>query len=251
MRSWLSFYSLPLLLFCGLLLVGCRPAGVRDLDAMEEDDPRMVRALQMRRAQNIDGAIEEYEGILDNDPRMARAHLQVGLLYDEYRQDYIRAIYHYRRYLELRPDAEKRDLIEDLARHAALSYAASLPDRPSAAIAEIAGLKTQIAGLERDLQEAQRRIGELNEALRRHRERAESAGRPTATQPEPAEAAAARPTVPAEPETYTVRSGDTLSRIAQRVYNDGSRWKVIYDANRDILKNPQDLQVGQTLRIPR
>lgn len=241
-------FRFPFLLFaCAALLLACRPAGVRDLDAMEEEDPRMVRALQLRRAQNIDGAIAEYEGILDKDPRMAKAHLQVGLLYDEYRQDYIRAIYHYRRYLELRPEAEKRDLIEDLARHAALSYAASLPDRPSAAIAEIAGLKTQITGLERDLQDAQRRIGELSEALRRHRERAESAGRPT----EAARTPAAQPAAPSEPETYTVRSGDTLSRIAQRVYNDGSRWKVIYDANRDVLKNPQDLQVGQTLRIPR
>lgn len=248
MRMLLSFRNLMPLVLCLALLAACRPAGVTDLDAMEEEHPGMVRALQLRRAQNIDGAIGEYESLLDKDPRMAKAHLQVGLLYDEYRQDYVRAIYHYRRYLELRPDAEKQDLIEDLARHAAMSYAASLPDRPSAAIAEIAGLKSQISGLEADLKQAQGRIAELSEALRRHRERAEAAGPGTAA---PRQVAAPQPLAPSGPETYTVRSGDTLSRIAQRVYNDGSRWKVIYDANRDTLKNPQDLKVGQTLRIPR
>lgn len=232
----------------------CRPA-VTDLDAMEEEDPRMVKALQLKRAQDIEGAIAEYEALLDEKPRTAKAHLQAGLLYDEYKQDYVRAIYHYRRYLELRPEAEKKDLIEDLARHAALSYAASLPDRPSAAIQEIAALKQQISGLEKDLGEAQRRIGELSEALRRHRERAEGVAPTPREAPASGEAAAqtpaAQPVAAAGPEIYKVRSGDTLSKIAQRVYNDGSKWKVIYDANRDTLRNPQDLKLGQPLRIPR
>lgn len=249
------FSGLLLFMLASLLgISGCSPA-VTDLDAMEEEDSRMVKALQFKRAQDFDGAIAQYEAILDEKPRTAKAHLQTGLLYDEYKQDYVRAIYHYRRYLELRPEAEKKDLIEDLARHAALSYAASLPDRPSSAIQEIADLKQQISGLEKDLGEAQRRIGELSEALRRHRERAEgtapAAGTARATDRDVAQDVAAQPVAPGGPEIYKVRSGDTLSKIAQRVYNDGSKWKIIYDANRDTLRNPQDLKLGQPLRIPR
>lgn len=50
--------------------------------------------------------------------------------------------------------------------------------------------------------------------------------------------------------TYTVRSGDTLSQIAQRVLGDKARWRDLYQANRDKLKNPDRLQAGLVLRIP-
>ena len=50
---------------------------------------------------------------------------------------------------------------------------------------------------------------------------------------------------------YNVRSGDTLSRIAKRFYNDPSRWEQIYEANRDSLQSPSGIRVGQTLVIPK
>lgn len=54
----------------------------------------------------------------------------------------------------------------------------------------------------------------------------------------------------ASSKTYTVRPGDTLTRIAERVLGDGSRWKDIYQANRDKLKSPDSVVVGQELRLP-
>ena len=50
---------------------------------------------------------------------------------------------------------------------------------------------------------------------------------------------------------YEVRPGDSLSGIAQKVYGSGSRWNVIFEANRNLLKSPDWLQVGMTLAIPR
>jgi uncharacterized protein YidB (DUF937 family) len=50
--------------------------------------------------------------------------------------------------------------------------------------------------------------------------------------------------------TYTVSSGDTLSHIAKRFYNDSNQWPRIFDANRDILSNPDRIFPGQRLRIP-
>jgi uncharacterized protein YidB (DUF937 family) len=50
--------------------------------------------------------------------------------------------------------------------------------------------------------------------------------------------------------TYTVVSGDTLSRIAKQFYNDANQWQRIFEANRDILKNPDRISPGQNLRIP-
>lgn len=50
--------------------------------------------------------------------------------------------------------------------------------------------------------------------------------------------------------TYEVQAGDTLSKIAKREYGDANKWKRIYDANTDILKDPDKIYPGQTLKIP-
>ena len=50
--------------------------------------------------------------------------------------------------------------------------------------------------------------------------------------------------------TYTVRPGDTLSKIAREYYGDESQYMRIYEANRDKLKDPDRLNAGQELRIP-
>ncbi|MGH9201300.1 MAG: LysM peptidoglycan-binding domain-containing protein [Vicinamibacterales bacterium] len=50
--------------------------------------------------------------------------------------------------------------------------------------------------------------------------------------------------------TYTVQKGDSLSRIAKREYGDAQQWRRIYDANRDLIKDPDLIQPGWTLTIP-
>jgi len=47
--------------------------------------------------------------------------------------------------------------------------------------------------------------------------------------------------------TYTVEAGDNLSRIGQKY---GLPWKAIFDANRDIIKDPDMIHPGQELKIP-
>jgi nucleoid-associated protein YgaU len=50
--------------------------------------------------------------------------------------------------------------------------------------------------------------------------------------------------------TYTVVSGDSLSKIAKREYGDAQKWTVIYEANRDKISNPDLIHPGQVLTIP-
>ena len=58
-------------------------------------------------------------------------------------------------------------------------------------------------------------------------------------------------TTPASAErSYTVASGDSLSKIAKDQYGKASKWRAIYDANRDQLDDPDLIQPGQVLRIP-
>ncbi|HMC56729.1 MAG TPA: LysM peptidoglycan-binding domain-containing protein [Gemmatimonadaceae bacterium] len=49
---------------------------------------------------------------------------------------------------------------------------------------------------------------------------------------------------------YTVKSGDTLSKIAKELYGDASQWKKIQSANADVIKDPDKIQPGWTLNIP-
>lgn len=49
---------------------------------------------------------------------------------------------------------------------------------------------------------------------------------------------------------YTVKPGDTLSKIAAESYGDGSKFPIIFEANTPMLKNPDLIYPGQVLRIP-
>ena len=49
---------------------------------------------------------------------------------------------------------------------------------------------------------------------------------------------------------YEVVSGDSLSRIAKREYGNANDWRRIYEANRDVLKDPDKIYPGQKLKIP-
>ena len=60
--------------------------------------------------------------------------------------------------------------------------------------------------------------------------------------PAAASAAAAR--------TYSVKLGDTLSKIAKQFYGDAGQYMKIFEANKDKLKDPDQIQVGQELKIP-
>lgn len=49
---------------------------------------------------------------------------------------------------------------------------------------------------------------------------------------------------------YTVKAGDSLSRIAREAYGDASRWREIYEANRDTITNPDLIHPGQVINLP-
>jgi nucleoid-associated protein YgaU len=50
--------------------------------------------------------------------------------------------------------------------------------------------------------------------------------------------------------SYTVQSGDTLSKIAKAHYGDANQWRKIFEANRGTISDPDKIQVGQQLTIP-
>lgn len=49
---------------------------------------------------------------------------------------------------------------------------------------------------------------------------------------------------------YTVQKGDNLSKIAKNLLGSANAWKQIFDANSDVLKDPDKIFPGQVLKIP-
>jgi nucleoid-associated protein YgaU len=49
---------------------------------------------------------------------------------------------------------------------------------------------------------------------------------------------------------YEVKAGDSLSKIAKEHYGNANDWNRIFEANRDILKDPNKIYPGQKLKIP-
>jgi nucleoid-associated protein YgaU len=81
----------------------------------------------------------------------------------------------------------------------------------------------------------------------------------TASQPQPGTAAEQRPaTMTAgasvsggqNQRRYTVKSGDSLSKISRQFYGDAGQYMKIFEANRDVLRDPNQIQPGQELVIP-
>lgn len=233
-------------LLAGVLLAasaGCGAGGLRD--AREDRDPLIKRAREKKNAQDIEGAVAAYNHALDRRPTLARAHLELGWIYDQDLHDYVRAIYHYERYLEMRPDSEKSELVKSLSDAARISFATTLPEKPNEAIRMIASLQNENAALR----------ARLEAATPRPNQTPVSTQAPAAPVREPAQTAVTPAPVPAAPpvaSTYVVQSGDTLSRIAAKVYGDSKKWPAIYNANRAALPSgPQGIKVGQTLQIPK
>ncbi len=233
---------------------GCAKS-VGALDAADERDPEMARATTLERANDFEGAIQSYQLALERNFELIKAHLKLGLLYDDYENDYLRAIYHYERYLELRPDSEKYADIEELVRLARVNYAASIPEQDSEAIRELTRVRQKASQMEQDLGAAKRRIAaievenaKLTTALGTARKKIVSDQGPVSVS---GSSSAPVASVPANKAiSYKVQRGDSLSRIATKMYDDSRRWKAIYDANRSALDSPESLKVGQILMIP-
>jgi nucleoid-associated protein YgaU len=212
------------------------------------DHPMMVKAKEMFQAGDVDGSTRVYSVLLEKHPDMARAHLGYAFLMDRPDGDYAKALFHYQRYLELRPDTQKRKMIDTRIRLISSSFASAgktnasgEAKRKAALDRENAALKVKNGNLETQLARAQMTIRALQskqgEVTKQSQQDLARKGPPLA---------GIQPAV----RTVKVQKGDTLRRIAERVYGDQKRWTDIYDANRNLLRMPEDVRVGQVLVLP-
>lgn len=215
-------------------------------DQREARNRHMRRALAAKDAQDIDGAIEWCERALERKPNLALAHRELALMLDGFREDYVAAIYHYRRYLDLRPDTPNREAVEELIRHARMNFAAQIGATPDEWQRDLQVRNDRIRALETEL--ALWRSGDIQAAAGLASLPAAPPAAPSARAPAPAPGASEAP--PPAVRTHVVSAGETLGTISSRYYGSPAQWNRIFDANRDRIQNPNNVRVGATLVIP-
>src|SRR4029079_8377350 len=75
----------------------------------DEKEPLFLEGQKRAKRMDWDGAIESFERALQANPRNASAHFELGILYDQKKNDYISAIYHYQKHLTLRTNSPMAD----------------------------------------------------------------------------------------------------------------------------------------------
>jgi tetratricopeptide (TPR) repeat protein len=98
------------------LLTGCGNKGTAKRERSERDSALYRKAFAAEQAGDIKEAIRLFNRVLIEDPHAFSAHFQLATLLHDHEADYIGAIYHYKQYLYLRPESEKKQLAQDRIR---------------------------------------------------------------------------------------------------------------------------------------
>ena len=178
-------------------------------------------------------AIDLYEAALDDSPRCAEIHYKLALLYDDKMNDPLNALHHFKRYLVLSPNGSHASDVKNSVKRDEIAVVTNLSGDSVVTRAEAARLRNENLNLHKELE-------------------ARSATLPIGSGKAQARDASSKKTASRKSEgrTYVVRSGDTLASISRKFYKSSARWKVILDANKQEIRDPKKLTVGQSLIIP-
>lgn len=255
MTFLVSLFRGALLLALLTLLSGCLPTGQSQLD--EEKEPHFMEGKSRVSSMDYKGAVESFQKALEVNPQSAAAHFELACLFEQREADPAAAIYHYSRYLKLRPEAANADLVKDHIMRCKQELARTVSLGP---VSE----KVQ-RELER-LTEQNKRLNEENKQLRENLEkwrayasRLQSLTNPPGTfvpdrasQPLTARRASSGDAGAAgtrgqalASRTHTVKAGETLASIAREY---GLRLEALLAANPRL--NPRRMQVGQAVNLP-
>jgi LysM repeat protein len=245
---------------------GCFPLSEGPTD--EEKDPHFLAGQSRLSSMDYDGAIAAFENALISNPKSAAAHVELGLLYEEKKNDYAAAIYHFERHLELRPESNLAETVKQHILACKLELARTVPfalvnrqvqDELRRLYASNAALHDQVEQLKAQLVDQAAAFS--NQLAQATQAAAPAASAPPGREPEAAEPdrrsrtperapvidiyrpPAARGTT--APRTHIVRSGETLAGISRR-YN--VRLSSLQAANPRL--DPRRLRPGDIVTIP-
>jgi LysM repeat protein len=241
-----------LLLFCCAYFSACAPTGLEVLSETDEKQYRLAHDYKLQG--RTEDALSAFHRVIDARRDSPESHLEAGNIYLGELADPVRAIYHFDRYLQYKPQSPRAPQVRQLIETAQKEFARQLPAQPYKGglqrmdLVEV--LKQENESLKQDLMAVQVQLQDMVKSARKvpspsavvlsHSRTVTAASAPVATYTDAASV----------PRKHTVQSGDTLTTISKRYYGTSSRWIDIFQANRDRLRNENALRVGQEIRIP-
>lgn len=260
---------IPGLLLLLLCAAGCIPT--RDGTADEQREPHFLRGQELRKQLDHRGAADAFERTLEANPRSASAHFELGLLFETQLNDPATAIYHFERFLKLRPTSDKAEIVRQRVNNCKMELAKLFliaPNAPSVQ-KEMVKLKGEVERLGLENNQLRRQVESLNAQAATRGVVSPSAPvalvvasvAPVAKAASPAPSLApalmpvsaktadtppksAKP-VSASPRTHTVKQGDYPATIAKQY---GVKLETLLAANPGL--DPKRMKIGQTVTIP-
>lgn len=242
-------------MLCCALLSGCLPPGRSELD--ETREPHFLAGKGRVNGMDYMGAIESFEKALEVNPRSAAAHLELAWLFHEKAGNPAAAIYHYERFLRLRPKAENADILKQriyVCKQDLAKGVLPLPTTPGMQ-REFDQLVEENKALREEVTQWRNYYAATRAALATNVPVQPLTSQPATTPaPTPQTQAVAAPRIatpethaaaPAPIRTHTVKSGETLTMIARKY---GVQVDALMAANPRL--EPRRMQIGQTLNIP-
>ena len=266
-----GFFAIPAALF--LFVCGCGGGAGK---VAPEQSHAMREALAAERLGNFGEALGHYDEVIAQYPRYALPYLQIAIILHEKKKDYIGAIYNYERYTLLaEPGRDGGNIVivsnriakarQLLNAQCAKAIAAGSANDNVSIMGTIADLNSKVTALENE----KRVLASSNEVLRTEivalnnritrqtllLNRMKNSSDGGSARSGSLAGIVQYQTLSNEDgtttsvQTYEVRSGDTLSKIAEIAYGDASKWPRIKKANPDKIKDDR-VRPGDVLIIP-
>lgn len=253
------------------MLFGVACVRQQETEVSETDLPSFRNGEDYLKQGRHDQALSSFLRVTETVTVAPESHLYLGQLYLEHAKDPIMAIYHFREYLKFRPSSRQapmvRELIDTAKKEFARTFPANLFDAELERMdmldvieqkdAEILSLKKELARLQAESNSLSARLQEVQSRT------------PAYTPPEPPVRAQQRRVQPlprnniqgntqspaasgaaSSQRYYEVVPGDTITTISRKVYGTPTRYRDIFEANRDIMPDINTLKVGWRLKIP-
>jgi len=241
--------------WCALVLIGgalcgCLPSSQGPLDEQKEMHFLTGKARQTQL--DYQGAIEAFNKALQANPQNASAHFELGLIYENERiADYSAAIYHFERFLKLRPNSDYAQVVKEriVADKIELSKTTVLPPVTQSMQRDFEKLAEENKQLRAELEKTQAEAEQWRSYYARASQGqpvpspGSTLGQSPSPTPSPASysSSATRPAL----RTHIVKSGDTLSSIA-RLYS--VKLDTIRAVNPGV--DPRKMRVGDKVNVP-
>jgi nucleoid-associated protein YgaU len=186
-----SMLALAALIF----VAGCERSDTSPFTA-EIDEPGYRRGKELIKQGRNQEALSEFQKVIDKRglSNAPESHLEVGLLYQYHIKDPIAAIFHYRKFRELKPNSQQADLVRQRIDAATRDFAKTLPGQPLENQLDRLDMSDQVLRLQRENEKLKTDLA----AARAGRATADTAAAPAAAETEETPATAPeRPTVAA------------------------------------------------------